>query len=703
MDASEQQSGGYAGPWAGQHSSYPSVPRAEHGAYHDPAAGQPPSTPMRAVASGRYPDAYVVPAARRGRFGPSGSVTGGMFDRAGLLGWWLRLTAPAWPDALPAIGERERLRKAELTGLSILAVALLLATLLSANLDRPQTAISALVAGAGLVVAAMLNRAGWTRTAAYLVPTILMLVVIGGIVWEDGGLQLMTVPAYDLFVLPIFLTSLIGDRRAPWAFATIAMAFILCDVLLQPHALITSGTVTAFDDVQYAMNVRGWWGLVSGPLALAFFAALFGWLGALSVETAITRADRAEEIAALEHLAAQQRRQLEHGVRQILQTHVRVANGDFTARAPLGHDNVLWQIGSSLNNLIARMQRNAQAEQALARTEAELRRVAAALDEAEAGGQPRWPSPSGTAADLVLVRVAQHTARGPHTPILSFASDAQSQPSPESAYEAGHDAAAAPSAVPAHNLAVGWRASSLIDPDALLFGRTAGPAETRRETRPIKTTTQAPGPRPNAVPPVAAPATSAGPALSTPPRAPNTQPGAARPQAARASTAKLSAAQGSSAGLAPAAAARQAPLQAPRQASSGAPAPAAPSASGGASAQPFDPDAWLAWLAGSGARLVGNPELAEAGEQLTQGVQSRKQSEGTDGRLASATGPVAAVPPGGAAPQASPAPQLFATAMPDQALADAAANVPWHSETRRRRAQFLGPAPNPPWMEPEGA
>jgi hypothetical protein len=664
MYASEQQTG--------QQPSYRSAQQSnEAGAYRgSPAAGSWPSRPTPSMGGAHldgYPSgAYGASGAQSGRPQFSaGTVSGGMFERTGLLGWWLRLTAPAWPAELPPIDERERLRKAELTGLSVLAVALLLATLLSASLARPQAAIWALVAGAGLITAAALNRSGWTRTAAYLVPTILMVVVIGGILWEDGGLQLATVPAYDLFVLPIFFTSLIGDRRAPWAFATIAMAFILCDVLLQPHALITSGTATAFDDMQYTMNVRGWWGLVGGPLALAFFAALFGWLGALSVESAITRADRAEEIAALEHQAAQQRRQLEHGVRQILQTHVRLANGDFTARAPLGHDNVLWQIGSSLNNLIARMQRTAQAEQALARTEAELRRVAAALDEAEAGGQPRWPSPSGTAADLVLVRVARHAVREPLTPVLSFASDGGSQPTQQPIHE------------PARELAMGWRASSLVDPDACRF-TTNGPAGMRLTQVPIHTPTQSPAqtsaqaPIPTVgivTPPIAAAGLSA------------SQPLPAAPRAPRSTTPTLPGIQAPTAELA----AASAPVPGSAQ------APSAPTFGGAQSVRPFNPDLWPTWLAESGARLTGAPQVVLA-------RMTAASAPAADAQALTSTGEFGALP---TSAQGRPDPPPVATAVPDQSLADAA-HVPWRSETHRRRAQFLGPVPNPPWMDPTG-
>jgi hypothetical protein len=82
-----------------------------------------------------------------------------------------------------------------------------------------------------------------------------------------------------------------------------------------------------------------------------------------SANQAIRRADRAEEIAALEQreIERQQREieqkyQIEEGIQQILHTHVQVSNGNFNARAPLTQENVLWQIAYSLNNLLARLQ-----------------------------------------------------------------------------------------------------------------------------------------------------------------------------------------------------------------------------------------------------------------------------------------------------------------------------------------------------------
>jgi hypothetical protein len=155
------------------------------------------------------------------------------------------------------------------------------------------------------------------------------------------------------------------------------------------------------------------------------------------VEGAIHRADRAEEIAALEHQIAAQKQQLEYGMQQILQTHVRAANGDLSARAPLAQDNMLWQIAQSLNNLLTRLQRSGGADFTLQRTEEELRRLAAAIDDANAGRQPIWPSLSGTPADIIIERITRAGGRRQVSGTSQMPHGAQ-LPSFPSAHDAGH-------------------------------------------------------------------------------------------------------------------------------------------------------------------------------------------------------------------------------------------------------------------------
>jgi len=325
-------------------------------------------------------------------------------QRNGLLGWWLNLTAPQWPNHSIPISERERLRKAELTSFSILATFACLVALVSNSLADPTTAEAVGLIAIFLLIAAILNRTGRTRIAAYLVPSVLML-LMAAVILEDTSLRLTDLPLYDLFAIPIILVSLTGNRRAPWVFAAVAIAFVVGTFLLKPYeVIIIKGT--SFNGIAYELNIFGYWGMINRHVILLFFAALFGWMGARSVDNAIARADRAEEIARLEHAIAEQTRQLEQGIREIQQTHVKVAQGDFNARAPLGQDHILWQIAYSLNNMIQRLQRSWEAEHMLQRTKAEIDRLTLEVQRAKAGQRPLWPPPSGTPLDPLIIEIA---------------------------------------------------------------------------------------------------------------------------------------------------------------------------------------------------------------------------------------------------------------------------------------------------------
>lgn len=358
---------------------------------------------MRTANTNQLPTGYVAAAGGTVAMGP----------RVGIFGWWLNLTAPPRPPATAPIAERERIRKAELTSASILAVFLFLVALVSNSLSDPSTGEAVALMFITLLITASLNRFGLTRGAAYLMPSVLTLLIILAVVQAKGGLRLVWLPAYDLLVLPIVISSLIADLWAPWLFASVAIAFIVGDFSLQPHAQITGLGAAHFDDINYEIGVFNIWGMVNRHVLLNLFAAFFSWLGALSVSRAIRRADRAEELVEYERRELEQKRQIEIGAQHLLEVHTRAANGDFSTRVTaLGQSNILWQVGQSLNNLLSRIQRQAQAEYHLRRTEAELQRLMDALDALGSNRRPLWPQPTNTAVDPIIRRLVQLTQSG---------------------------------------------------------------------------------------------------------------------------------------------------------------------------------------------------------------------------------------------------------------------------------------------------
>ena len=325
--------------------------------------------------------------------------------RTGLMGWWIDLTAPPLSEGSLRLDQREQLRKAELTSYSILGVFAFLVALVSNSLASVATAQAVATMAVFLCIAAILNRLGRVRIAAYLVPSALLLLIALSVV-AAPGLSPIGLPIFDLFVIPIILVSFIGNRQAAWFYALIAIAFIAADYSLQPHAFALVPGGNRFDELAYEQSTYGWWGMVNRHIALCFFAALFGWLGARSVDDAIRRADRAEELAELERRELENKRQIEVAAQQLLEVHTRVANGDFNARATLDRGNVLWSVAQSLNNLLQRLQRQGQAEYQLRRTEEEAQRLATALDEVNAGRYPLWPARANTVVDILLDRIA---------------------------------------------------------------------------------------------------------------------------------------------------------------------------------------------------------------------------------------------------------------------------------------------------------
>jgi len=110
--------------------------------------------------------------------------------------------------------------------------------------------------------------------------------------------------------------------------------------------------------------------ILAGPLVLQVVGAGIAWLQAWSVQRALLRANRAEELAEARdelsrqaRLTAERNQRLEEGIAQILETHRQVAAGHLEVRAPTQEDHELWQIAHSLNTLLMRFQQYVRGEQ----------------------------------------------------------------------------------------------------------------------------------------------------------------------------------------------------------------------------------------------------------------------------------------------------------------------------------------------------
>lgn len=328
--------------------------------------------------------------------GPSrSSRSRGTLPRAWLW-WWFWLTAPPEPPASARFAVRERARRGRLLSILLLGFLLLLLGALYQYLvvdsDHPAMVATLLFALAAAFVAAALNRVGFVRTAGFLMVALAELPLAGTLAaTKDGRLDVLHLGAFYLIGGSLLVAASV---LAPWSVFPVAalnsaLAIALVRLLPQTPAL---RALLASNDGQQALL---------GPVVMQGILALVAYFWARSTVDALRRADRAEEVALLERRELERQAELEEGVRQLLAVHVQLANGDSNARAPMLRNPMLWQVGNSLNMLIARLGRYAQAEYVLRREREEAHRVAEAIQLARSGHAVVWPAPSGLPLDPV--------------------------------------------------------------------------------------------------------------------------------------------------------------------------------------------------------------------------------------------------------------------------------------------------------------
>jgi hypothetical protein len=283
-----------------------------------------------------------------------------------LLRHWYALTAIPEVPAHADFARREAVRKSRLTSSVLFFFTIMVVALLPACFLAPYPSYFWLDLGlaCACIVGLALNRRGYTVAAGVLVNLAgflaLTIALFSTIPFDETTLQ-----GYDMYVIVELLAVSLLPMRSIFLAAALSAACIIVTLFTMQH------TATLDADLHSRLLI-----IVARPIGTLFLVAGVAYILASTMAAAIERAGRAElvarlqrEIAEREHALAEQKRELDVGIQQILRTHVAVANGDWNARAPLTQDNVLWQIARALNTLLVRFQRAAQAERELRRVE----------------------------------------------------------------------------------------------------------------------------------------------------------------------------------------------------------------------------------------------------------------------------------------------------------------------------------------------
>jgi hypothetical protein len=311
-----------------------------------------------------------------------------------LLGWWYWLVALPEPRLGATLGERERSRHAHLVAIFLLAFVFIevggLFQFGVIDNDHPLMIALLVIAFAIMILIAGLNRTG-RITAAGLLMVALADISLPSIP-ATGAVDLQHFGAIYLSVGSLLVAASVLPAWTVFPLAIVNCSLVLGIISFLPHS-------TAFDAVLRSNDAQQ---VLAGPLLMQIIVALVAYLWAYSMLNALRRADRAEEVAFLEKRELDRQAELEEGVRRLLEVHVRLANGDFQIRASGLRNPLLWSVGNSLNFLIARLARTAQANHVLRLEEEEAKHLADAISLARSGQQPFWPAPTGAPLDIVL-------------------------------------------------------------------------------------------------------------------------------------------------------------------------------------------------------------------------------------------------------------------------------------------------------------
>ncbi len=195
-----------------------------------------------------------------------------------------------------------------------------------------------------------------------------------------GGLDIGDLPVFDMLIVSELIAVFFLPARSVFLVALANALFTLVDITLQPHTAALGHFLAS--GMGYAAIVH--------PLSLQIIVAIATYIWVRSTQSAIARADHAEEIAELRKREADRKQQLDANIEQISQVLARAANGDRSIRINLSQDNVLWRIGSLFNLLVTRLAKMSHLEQENLQLREQVAQLTEAMKKANTAPQQAW-------------------------------------------------------------------------------------------------------------------------------------------------------------------------------------------------------------------------------------------------------------------------------------------------------------------------
>ncbi len=316
------------------------------------------------------------------------------------LGWWHRIAAPSAPSETASLKEREAWRRGRYISNTLLAMifAVVLVTIFVGGIANHALLPNFIATLVFLALACFFNKRGRVIVSGIIVVLVLD-VSIGGANLSFTPLSAFNLPLLDLLVLPALFAASLLPPYFVFFDMTLHIIFVVCALtfLFPKDAALTA---LLHNPGHFADGL-------AKPVVIQIVTAVIAYTWMRSVTSSVERADRATSIALLERNVseqaqreAEQKRQLEDEIKDIIQVHTQVANGNYDARVPLRRGNILWPVAGSLNNLIARFQSLLKETQRLQHLDNAIARFFHARNQAQ-NGPIAW-RPTGTSIDRLV-------------------------------------------------------------------------------------------------------------------------------------------------------------------------------------------------------------------------------------------------------------------------------------------------------------
>ena len=331
-----------------------------------------------------------------------------------LFGWWYKIAAPPEvPDEAP-LRLRMRVRSGRLMSVVflmefVIVIALIIELGVEGRALSNPTAAMVLIP---LTIGVILNRKGKTVTAGILLLVMEeSAVILSNFVIDQGTNSLILIDSF-FFLAPELIAA---ETIAPWVTFPVTLFNSILTILL---IFLMPRT----PDLTAALN-KGTFFFYAVPVEIQILVSVVCFLWVSSTYKEMRRANSAEEVSKLtlemaKHQLAveQEKQQLEESIQQIVSVHMQVANGNWHARVPLDRQNVLWSIAGSLNNLLARLQRQRYDTLQLQKNEEAIQQLLYQVQTARRQGKSLEAYKTCTSLDAVILEISKWTATTQQAP-----------------------------------------------------------------------------------------------------------------------------------------------------------------------------------------------------------------------------------------------------------------------------------------------